>query len=82
MTFKTAYAAGKNTGYKTGQKIGYSKGYDAGWGRERQLLAPNASSSYQSLSPATAAPATVVSPTHCTSTTYGINGQFTSTNCN
>lgn len=89
-TFKSAYANGTAVGYKTGttagNKKGYSKGYDDGWARERHILDPSASGGYQSIfSTQTAAPAaapTVTAPTYCTSTTYGSEDQYTSTDCN
>ena len=74
-TFAEAYSKGKTIGTKVGYSKGYSKGhsdgYNSGW---------NAGKGAKSFSVAQQ-PSTSTTPKHCTSFTYGIENQFTDTDC-
>lgn len=71
---KSSYDKGYASGYDKGHKDGYYNGLSA----NTDPLSPPTK---QEPAPQITTPVVVTPPTHCTSTRYGINNQFSSTDC-
>lgn len=84
FVYKEAYSKGTANGFRAGHTKGYNDGFNAGSNTVEMCPADPfhiysvcpSSSSTMSVIP------TVVSPSHCSSYTYGVSSQFTDTNCN
>lgn len=84
LTFANAYSTGKDMGYKQGYKRGNTIGYKNGTNdqKNKKVYQPYDFDAYNSGYSAGVASVPTSTSTHCTSMTYGIESQFTSTNCN